>query len=116
VKQVSEACRAPVHFEQREAGRCNVSVQGKELARQVGTLNELDYFGESVLCGGGGLRNATVTVQSNAAEVLALSRPHFDKLIEEGVVTQEMVASVVEENQRRREMTFETSVLSKDEC
>ena len=98
------------------SGRCSVSVQGKELERQVGTLKELDYFGESVLCGGEALRNATVTVRSGAVEVLALSRPHFDKLIEEGIVTKEMVASVVEENQRRREITFETTMLSKDEC
>ena len=105
------------------SGRCSVVVKSKGedqhlLQRKVGTLKELDYFGESALCGGeqDAIRNATVTVESQFVQVLMLSRTHFDTLIEQGVVTNKMVSAVVEERKRRSEMTRETSMLSKDEC
>jgi hypothetical protein len=104
------------------SGRCSVSVQSKgedqHCQQQVGTLKELDYFGESALCGGekDAIRNATVTVQSQFVQVLMLSRKSFDALIEQGVVTNEMVSTVLEERNRRSEMTKETSMLSEGEC
>lgn len=102
------------------SGRCSVRVPNKDedqpLERQVGTLKELDYFGESALFGGeaGAIRNATVTVQSKFVQVLMLSRIHFDMLIEQGVVTNEMVSAVVEERKRRSELTNEVPIVSKD--
>jgi len=101
------------------SGRCSVSVQSREDDQylQVGTLKELDYFGESALCGGekDAIRNATVTVESQFVQVLMLSRKHFDALIEQGVVTNEMVSTVLEEHKRRSKMTNETSNMVTEE-
>ena len=102
------------------SGRCCVQVQGKEKATppvEVGTLKELDFFGESALLGsvvptkGNGqpnikpTRNATVVVESDALQVLKLSCHDFQLLVEEGVLTKDVLSLVKEENAIRTERT-----------
>ena len=93
------------------SGQCSVEVQVEDMVqRRVGTLKELDYFGESALLGGGvdvlpSTRNATVTVLTDFVQVLMLSRVNFDQLVAKGVLSNEIMTAVAKERERRKEMT-----------
>ena len=93
------------------SGQCSVEVQVEDMVqRRVGTLKELDYFGESALLGGGvdvppSTRNATVTVLTDFVQVLMLSRVNFDQLVAKGVLSNKIMTAVAKESERRREMT-----------
>ena len=96
------------------SGQCSVEVQVEDMVqRRVGTLKELDYFGESALLGGGrggvdvppSTRNATVTVLTDFVQVLMLSRVNFDQLVGKGVLSNEIMTAVAKESERRKEMT-----------
>ena len=93
------------------SGQCSVEVQVEDMVqRRVGTLKELDYFGESALLGGGvdvvpSTRNATVIVLTDFVQVLMLSRVNFDQLVAKGVLSNEIMTAVAKESERRKEMT-----------
>jgi hypothetical protein len=93
------------------SGQCSVEVQVEDMVqRRVGTLKELDYFGESALLGGGvdvvpSTRNATVIVLTDFVQVLMLSRVNFDQLVAKGVLSKEIMTAVAKESERRKEMT-----------
>ena len=91
--------------------KCEKDANGNAVKKQVDTLKDLDYIGESALfgeSGGGGSggeeveswdegkeeqqqprRESTVTVLSDHVECLMLSREHFNMLVEEGVLTRQ---------------------------
>ena len=118
------------------SGECSVSVheQGKDgenVQRNVGTLKELDYFGESALLGGSGggggggseamqqqerqipTRNATVTVDSDYLQLLMLSWCHFEQLIKQGILKNDVVSIVAKESERRKRITRDSFLLPK---
>ena len=64
------------------SGTCVVTIQNKK----VGTLSELDVFGEAALFGTGTKRSATVTTASDVVEVLVLSGAALTELTESGDV------------------------------
>ena len=64
------------------SGTCVVTIQNKK----VGTLSELDVFGEAALFGTGTKRSATVTTASDVVEVLVLSGAALMELTESGDV------------------------------
>jgi CRP-like cAMP-binding protein len=77
----------------------------------VGTLKDLDFFGESALLGaqedgGQPKRNATVAVESDYVQVLMLSRAAFELLLEEEVLSTDVVTKVEQENRRRSEINL----------
>ena len=79
--------------------------------RRVGTLKDLDFFGESALLGahkdkGQPKRNATVAVESDYVQLLMLSRANFELLVEEGVLSTDVVTKVAQENRRRSELNM----------
>ena len=79
--------------------------------RKVGTLKDLDFFGESALLGaqedgGQPKRNATVAVESDYVQVLMLSRAAFELLLEEEVLSTDVVTKVEQENRRRSEINL----------
>jgi hypothetical protein len=87
-------------------GQCNVQVKGQDQKPvQVGQLKELDFFGESALLGSDAVRNATVIVESETLQVLKLSRGNFQLLVEEGVLTEDVLMKVEEENEVRKAKT-----------
>ena len=87
-------------------GQCNVQVKGQDQKPvQVGQLKELDFFGESALLGSDAVRNATVIVESETMQVLKLSRGNFQLLVEEGVLTEDVLSKVEEENEVRKAKT-----------
>jgi CRP-like cAMP-binding protein len=62
------------------SGTCVVTIQNKK----VGTLSELDVFGEAALFGTGTKRSATVTAASDVVEVLVLAGTALAELTESG--------------------------------
>ena len=79
------------------------------VARKVGTLKDLDFFGESALLGahndeGQPKRNATVAVESDYVQLLMLSRANFELLVEEEVLSTDVVTKVAQENRRRSDL------------
>ena len=87
-------------------GQCNVQVKGQDQKPVlVGQLKELDFFGESALLGNDAVRNATVIVESETLQVLKLSRGNFQLLVEEGVLTEDVLMKVEEENEVRKAKT-----------
>ena len=88
------------------SGRCAVTVvHGGEHTRRVGTLKDLDYFGESCLFQGERKRNATVTAESEYVQVLLLSQANWERLLKSGALSSEIVTTVTEESERRQEVT-----------
>ena len=94
-------------------GQCAVKVRGRSGeegdSRRVGTLKELDFFGESCLLGGDdvheGVRNATVIAESEYVQVLKLSRENFELLIQNGILSSEIISIFAKEEQKRKEAT-----------
>ena len=87
-------------------GQCCVQVKGQDQKPvQVGKLKELDFFGESALLGSDAVRNATVIVESETLQVLKLSRGNFQMLVEEEVLTEDILSKVEEENEVRKAKT-----------
>ena len=87
-------------------GQCSVQVKGQDQKPvQVGKLKDLDFFGESALLGSDAVRNATVIVESETLQVLKLSRGNFQMLVEEGVLTEDVLSKVEEENEVRKAKT-----------
>ena len=87
-------------------GQCSVQVKGQDQKPvQVGKLKELDFFGESALLGSDAVRNATVIVESETLQVLKLSRGNFQMLVEEEVLTEDILSKVEEENEVRKAKT-----------
>ena len=95
------------------SGQCGVTVRFEGTAeavdRRVATLKELDFFGESALLGDNRNRNATVTVESESAQFLKLSRSHFESLVEENVINHDVVANMEQESERRIKATRRAS-------
>ena len=102
------------------SGQCSVKVQVQEeegktpQERKVGTLKELDFFGESALVPGEHTRNATVVVDTEAVQVLMLSRKNFELLVAEEIINHDVVANVEQESERRKEMTRSRSTISRN--
>ena len=92
------------------SGQCTVHVGSGEVKRKVGTLRELDFFGENGLIEGDGKRNATVTTNSEYVQVLILSRVNFNMLVKSGALTLDVVSAVKSEGERREEMTRQSQV------
>ena len=83
--------------------------EGSEVAgnstRKVGTLRELDFFGENALSNEiESKRNATVIALSEYVQVLMLSKINFELLVAEGVFDADVVATVAKEKERREEL------------
>lgn len=72
------------------SGLCNVTINH----RKVGTLSELDVFGESALFGQRAKRTATVTIASECVEVLVLSRKHIVGLMNSGDLDQKSIERI----------------------
>ena len=90
------------------SGQCRVQVQDDQEQRQVGTLRELDFFGESALLDGRNgeqKRNATVVVESETARLLMLSKINFDMLVGEGILPKEVRSAVEEVGRTRNDRT-----------
>ena len=89
------------------SGTCVVTVvhDSVDNIRRVGTLKELDFFGEGALFKGERTRNATVTAESEYVQVLLLSRINWDNLLKSGALSNEIVTTVMKENVRRSEET-----------
>jgi CRP-like cAMP-binding protein len=100
------------------SGQCGVTVRFEGTAeavdRRVATLKELDFFGESALLGDNRNRNATVTVESESAQFLKLSRSHFESLVEENVINHDVVANMEQESERRIKATRRASHCAKE--
>ena len=89
-------------------GQCAVSVRqinNKDATRRVGTLKELDFFGESALLDGEQTRNATVVAETEYVQVLMLSRMNFTMLLESGALSPDVMSTVIKEGERRVEAT-----------
>ena len=110
-------------------GKCDVQVTGTnkngdtQLPRKVGSLKDLDYFGESALLEGVKTRNATVIAESEYVQVLLLSRMNFELLVEGGLLTADILSTVTKESKRREELTRksfeivdETETLEEEDC
>ena len=87
------------------------------VARRVGTLKDLDFFGESALLGvhedgRQPKRNASVAVESEYVQLLMLSRANFELLLEEGVLSNDVVTKVAQENRRRSEINLKNQQAS----
>ena len=91
------------------SGSCAVSVGDVSTNnyRRVGTLKELDFFGENALLEGEGKRNATV-IAAEVVQVLLLSRENFEMLVESGALSEEVVSTVKKERERREKLTRES--------
>jgi CRP-like cAMP-binding protein len=90
------------------SGECAVNVHGdgkNDSVRRVGTLRELDFFGENALLEGARKRNATVITDSEYVQVLVLSRGNFEKLVESKALPADIVMSMTKESERRQEIT-----------
>jgi hypothetical protein len=91
------------------SGTCTVNVtsgeDGDSMSRRVGTLKDLDFFGESALLEGAQIRNATVVAESQYVQVLTLSRSDFWVLIDSGVLSVQIVKAMKLENERRKLIT-----------
>ena len=92
------------------SGQCTVHVGSGEVKRRVGTLRELDFFGENGLIEGNGKRNATVTTNSEYVQVLILSRTNFDMLVKSGALPATVLVAVKTEGERREELTRESQL------
>ena len=84
-----------------------VQAQGKP-ARRVGTIRNLEFFGEGMFAGQD-LASATVTVESETATFLKLTRKKFDKLFmsgdgDIGLSILESVKSTFEERARSNDL------------
>ena len=55
-------------------------------------------------------RNATVAVDTEAVQVLMLSRKNFEVLVEEQIISHDVVTNVEQESERRKEMTRSRSI------
>ena len=91
------------------SGSCAVNVTSGEesdsISRRVGTLKDLDFFGESALLEGAQIRNATVVAETQYVQVLILSRSDFWILIDSGSLPADIVSTVAKENERRKLIT-----------
>ena len=83
--------------------------------RRVGTLNALDFFGESALMAGveKRKRNATVIADTDFVQVLTLSCAQFDMLVESGILSSDIISTVTSENERRKEVTRQSLLLQR---
>jgi CRP-like cAMP-binding protein len=111
------------------SGQCDIYVTAKavdgdtQLPRKVGSLKDLDYFGENALLEGAKKRNATVKAESEYVQVLLLSRMNFELLVEGGLLTADILSTVTKESKRREELTRksfeivdETKTLEEEDC
>ena len=102
---VSGNCSVHVETVQRSNGVSN------DMMQRVGSLCELDFFGESVLMSAsteedlGPRRNATVLVESEQVQVLKLIANDLKGLMERGVLTSEVIREVQETNRTRSEIS-----------
>ena len=98
------------------SGDCSVHVTQGENEQRVGSLRELEFFGEGVLVSGGSgddigpRRNATVKVESENVQVLKLTAKDLMMLMQRGVLTNEMIREVEETNRTRAELTKRNSI------
>ena len=92
-------------------GQCAVKVKKvNEIPRRVGTLKDLDFFGESALLDGEQTRNATVIADTEYVQVLMLSRMNFEILVETEILSADVVSTVSKERERRNEETRKSLV------
>jgi CRP-like cAMP-binding protein len=102
---VSGRCAVIVKNEDEDEDEDEDVVDNVDSLRRVGTLKELDYFGESALIDENGRRNATVIAESEYVQVLMLSRSNFQLLLDSGALSTEIMSTMTQESERRKEVT-----------
>ena len=92
------------------SGSCTVNVlrESSNVTRKVGTLKDLDFFGENALLDGERKRNATVIANSEYVQVLLLSRTNFNMLMDSGALSEDVMKTVQKESERRELVTRES--------
>merc|ERR1711865_250539 len=86
----------------------NVLRESSNVTRKVGTLKDLDFFGENALLDGERKRNATVIANSEYVQVLLLSRTNFNMLMDSGALSEDVMKTVQKESERRELATRES--------
>jgi len=112
----SDSNRRAQRGEAEENNEEKAEIVKEGVNRRVGTLKDLDFFGESALLGahedgGQPKRNASVAVESEYVQLLMLSRANFELLLQEGVLSNDVVNKVTQENRRRSEINMKDEAI-----